>query len=217
MKTKDDDFLKENQIRVVKPFGPAIAWAKIPDTLVKNLNNYIDKIIEDKKKLKELDHGKGLVGDVTQEFKLEKDFAEKIGWIDFLKKGTSAWISLATQKKITKFDLISSWVIRQFKGEYNPLHWHGGHISGVGYLKIPKFISKNKNKTNIDGTIDFINGNKMFLSDSIYNHQPKVGDVILFPHYLMHTAYPFKSNEERRSFSFNLEIDSKIANVFSNE
>jgi len=55
----------------------------------------------------------------------------------------------------------------------------------------------------------------MFLSDSIYNHQPKVGDVILFPHYLMHTAYPFKSTGERRSFSFNLEIDSKIANVFS--
>ena len=70
-------------------------------------------------------------------------------------------------------------------------------------------------KSKIDGTIDFINGNKMFLSDSIYNHQPRVGDVILFPHYLMHTAYPFKSTGERRSFSFNLEIDSKIANVFS--
>ena len=91
---------------------------------------------------------------------------------------------------------------------------HDGHISGVGYLKIPKFVLKNRNKTNIDGSIDFINGNKMLLSESIYNHQPKVGDMILFPHYLMHTAYPFKSNGERRSFSFNLEIDKKIANVF---
>ena len=72
-----------------------------------------------------------------------------------------------------------------------------------------------KIKSKIDGTIDFINGNKMFLSDSIYNHQPKKGDVILFPHYLMHTAYPFKASGERRSFSFNLEIDKKIANVFS--
>ena len=66
-----------------------------------------------------------------------------------------------------------------------------------------------------DGSIDFISGNKMLLSESIHNHQPKTGDVILFPHYLMHTAYPFKSNGERRSFSFNLEIDQKIANVFS--
>ena len=92
-------------------------------------------------------------------------------------------------------------------------------------LKIHKFTCKkkpkllttknNKKKSKTDGTIDFINGNKMFLSDSIYNHQPKEGDVILFPNYLMHTAYPFNSSGERRSFSFNLEIDSKIANVFS--
>ena len=42
--------------------------------------------------------------------------------------------------KITKFNLIDSWVVRQFKNEYNPIHWHSGHISGVGYLKVPKLI-----------------------------------------------------------------------------
>ena len=63
----------------------------------------------------------------------------------------------------------------------------------------------------------FINGNKMFLNNSIFNHNPKVGDVILFPNYLMHTAYPFTSKGERRSFSFNAEIDNNIANVFKNE
>ena len=42
-------------------------------------------------------------------------------------------------------------------------------------------------------------------------------DMILFPNYLMHTAYPFQSGEERRSFSFNVEIDQKIANVFKHE
>jgi hypothetical protein len=55
----------------------------------------------------------------------------------------------------------------------------------------------------------------MFLSDSIYNHQPKIGDVLLFPNYLMHTVYPFTAKGERRSFSFNLEIDKNIANIFS--
>ena len=118
-------------------------------------------------------------------------------------------------KKVKNVSIINFWVVRQFNNEYNPVHYHDGHISGVGYLKVPKFISKNNKKVNTDGTIDFINGNKMFLSDSIFNLQPKVGDVILFPNYLMHTVYPFKSNEERRSFSFNLKIDSKIANVFS--
>jgi len=45
MKTKDDDFLKENQIKVVKPFGPAIAWSKIPNDLVKSLSEvFTDKL-----------------------------------------------------------------------------------------------------------------------------------------------------------------------------
>ena len=221
MKTKDDDFLKENQIKVVKPFGPAIAWAKIPNNLVESLNNYIDKIIEDEKKLKELDHGKGLAGDVTQEFRLEKDFAEKIGWIDFLKRGTSAWITMATQKKITKFELISSWVVRQFKGEYNPLHWHGGHISGVGYLKTPKTfgepVQKESKSENSNGHLELIHGSRMFLSNSSVKFKPEVGNFYFFPNYMMHTVYPFSgSDEERRSISFNANIDDVIYDVYKN-
>ena len=54
----------------------------------------------------------------------------------------------------------------------------------------------------------------MFLNKSIYNHTPKVGDLILFPNYLMHTAYPFVVDGERRSFSFNVELDKKVADVF---
>ena len=83
-------------------------------------------------------------------------------------------------------------------------------------FKTYKNVYNNLRKhTKTDGSIDFINGSRMLLSESIFNHQPKVGDMILFPHYLMHTAYPFKTKGERRSFSFNLEIDKKIANVFS--
>ena len=41
--------------------------------------------------------------------------------------------------------------------------------------------------------------------------KPKVGEFWFFPHYLMHTVYPFKnSDEERRSISFNAKIDDKI-------
>ena len=83
-------------------------------------------------------------------------------------------------------------------------------------MKIPKFTTNKKSLTT-NGTIDFINGNKMFLNNSIFNHNPRVGDVILFPNYLMHTAYPFTSKGERRSFSFNAEIDKSIVNVFKNE
>ena len=76
-------------------------------------------------------------------------------------------------------------------------------------------MKKQLKNTKTNGTIDFISGQKSFLSNSIHNHVPKVGDMIIFPNYLMHTAYPFKSKGERRSFSFNLEIDQRIANVFT--
>ena len=65
-------------------------------------------------------------------------------------------------------------------------------------------VKNKKIKTN--GTIDFINGQKSFLSNSIYNVIPKVRDLLIFPNYLMHTAYPFNINGERRSFSFNVKL-----------
>jgi hypothetical protein len=67
-----------------------------------------------------------------------------------------------------------------------------------------KMVKNKKIKTN--GTIDFINGQKGFLSKSIYNVVPKLRELIIFPNYLLHTAYPFNINGERRSFSFNAKI-----------
>ena len=55
----------------------------------------------------------------------------------------------------------------------------------------------------------------MFLCKSTLNIVPKVGDFYFFPNYLMHTVFPFKdSNEERRSISFNANIDDEIYNVY---
>ena len=203
-------------MKVISPFGPKIAKLKISNNFIKKLNNEVDKIISKKNLLKKFDYSNKLVGQVKQEFQIPKSFIKK-NLEKTIYNEVNKYIYKSLGKKISKIKIKNFWVVRQFNNEYNPIHFHDGHISGVGYLKIPKFILKNRKKTNIDGSIDFINGNKMLLSESIYNHQPKVGDMILFPHYLMHTAYPFKSNGERRSFSFNLEIDKKIANVFKNE
>ena len=201
-------------MKVISPFGPKIAKLKFSTKLINKINNEVDKILSKKNLLKKLDYSKKLVGQVKQEFQLPKSFITK-NLEKVIFNEVEKYVFQTLGKKVKRISIKNFWIVRQFNNEYNPIHYHDGHISGVGYLKIPKFISKNSKKSKIDGTIDFVNGNKMFLSDSIYNHQPKVGDVILFPHYLMHTAYPFKSTGERRSFSFNLEIDSKIANVFS--
>ena len=200
-------------MKVLSPFGPKIASLKLSKSSIKKINIEVDKIISKKNLLKKLDYSNKLVGQVKQEFQLPKIFIKK-NLEKILYKAVKDYIFKSLGKKISKIKIKNFWIVRQFNDEYNPIHFHDGHISGVGYLKIPKF-SKNKKHTQTDGSIDFINGNKMLLSECIFNHQPKVGDMILFPHYLMHTAYPFKTKGERRSFSFNLEIDKKIANVFS--
>ena len=206
-------------IETIKPFGPSIAKITIPSEIISGMNKYVEEVIEDEKRSKDLNYGNQLAGNVQQEFLLDIEFMKKINWGEFLGKVCQEWINKEHNISIKKFDIISSWIVRQFENEYNPIHYHDGQLSGVGYLKIPKNMNKNnvlKNKKiKTNGTIDFINGSKMFLNESIYNHSPKVGDVLLFPNYLMHTAYPFSTSGERRSFSFNVEIDKKIANIFS--
>ena len=208
------------EYKFIKHFGPSVFKVKIPQNIVQDLNDYVDKIILDKKKQKELDYGNQLIGDVAQEFKLEKEIMEKSGWIDFLGQSASKWIELQTEKKITKFELIESWIVRQFKNEYNPVHWHSGHLSGAGFLKIPSsfgnFLQKKDSMEYPGGALELIHGSKAFLSNAKYRITPKVGDFYFFPNYLMHTVYPFKdSDDERRSISFNAKIDDGIYNDYS--
>jgi uncharacterized protein (TIGR02466 family) len=200
-------------MKVISPFGPKIAKLKISKSIVNKINNEVEKIINQKKLSKKHDYSKKLVGQVQQEIELSKSFIKK-NLKKNITEAVNKFIKKTTGKISKKIKIKNLWVVRQFANEYNPVHFHDGHISGVGYLKIPKNIFKDKKNINTNGTIDFINGNKMFLNESIHNHKPKIGDVILFPHYLMHTAYPFTVEGERRSFSFNIEIDNHIANIF---
>ena len=207
------------EAKFIKTFGPSIVKAKIPEKLLNDLNEYVDKIIEDKEKAKKLDLGPKLAGDVTQEFQLEGEFAKKIGWLRFLANVTSEWIKFETGKKITEFNVSSSWIVRQFKNEYNPIHWHSGHISGAGFLKVPKtlggHLQDKGDKKYSGGNLNLIHGSNMFLSRSMYEIKPEVGDFYFFPHYVMHTVYPFKgTEEERRSISFNATIDERIYDVY---
>ena len=195
-------------MKIQSPFGPKIAIIKIPKKIVMKINNEVDNILKDKSKIKKSDYSKKLVGEVKQELELSKNFVNKY-LIRFLKINVKNFIKQSSKKNIKDIQLKNLWVVRQFKNEYNPIHYHSGSISGVGYLKMPKNLNKGKKKSKTNGTIDFIHGSRSLLNKSIFNHKPKVGDMIIFPNYLMHTAYPFNVDGERRSFSFNLENDKK--------
>ena len=62
----------EIKFEQIRAFGPSILKVSIPQQIIDSLNLYIDQIVSDKKKSEKLDHGKRLVADATQEFRIEK-------------------------------------------------------------------------------------------------------------------------------------------------
>ncbi len=195
---------------VLKPFGPSIVKIKMSNEMIKKINEYVDSVIKDEEKIKKLDEGDKLIGKVQQEFLMEVEFMKKIKWADFLAASVSSWAKEELNKEIKHFELIKSWVVRQFKNDYNPVHWHTGDISGVGYLKVPSYLgntSQPDKKTNENGKLQLIFGSPNLFSKSTYLVKPEIGDFYLFPNYLMHTVYPFSgTDEERRSVSFNAKV-----------
>ena len=195
---------------IFKPFGPSIVKISIPEDIISSMNSYVEEIIKDKEKLKENDEGHKLAGNVYQEFLLDTDFMKKIKWANFLAANVSSWAKEELNKEIKHFELIKSWVVRQFKSDYNPVHWHTGDISGVGYLKVPSYLgntSQPNKKTNENGKLQLIFGSPNLFSKSTYLVKPEIGDFYLFPNYLMHTVYPFSgTDDERRSVSFNAKV-----------
>ena len=201
-------------MKILSPFGPKLGKVKIPSKIISQLNNEVNKIIESKSKIKKRDYSKKVVGQVYQEIQISKNFINKY-LKKFISKQVSNYLKKSINLKPKKFIIKNLWVVRQFKNEYNPVHFHDGYVSAVGYLMVPKNLTKSKKKIYTNGTIDFINGTKTYLSNSIHNHKPKTGDMIIFPNNLMHTAYPFNVDGERRSFSFNIDLDIKTKKILN--
>ena len=192
----------------IKPFGPTIGKTKISKKFFDKLN----KEFEGKSNSKKVDYSSKLASQIKNEIKISDNFIKK-NLEKEIKINITKFLLKEKIKNIKYIKILNLWVVSQFKGEYNPIHYHEGDLSGVGYLKLPKGMTNNKmvknKKLKTNGTIDFINGQRGFLSKSIYNVLPKVKDLLIFPNYLMHTAYPFNIDGERRSFSFNVKINYK--------
>ena len=192
-------------MKTFRAFGPTLGKGKLSKKIIVSLNNYVEKSHISKKN----DYSSKLASQIKSEIKIPKIIVNNSLSKELI-KNIKIYLDKSDVKKIKEIKIINLWVVRQLKNEYNPIHYHEGQLSGVGYLKIPKDMNKNKlvknKKFKTNGTVDFINGQTHFLSKSIYNLNPKLGDLLIFPNYLMHTAYPFNVDGERRSFSFNVKI-----------
>ena len=113
------------------------------------------------------------------------------------------------------------WGVSQWAGELNPAHMHYGELAGVLYTKMPESIDKERKAEDhypSVGDIVFMCGDPKIFSGHKLQHPPEVGDIFMFPSWLTHMVYPFRTpNEERRSVSFNLRLVPKDATLTTDE
>ena len=103
--------------------------------------------------------------------------------------------------------LISSWTVLGQEHGYHTLHKHNYdkdkplHVASVIYLDVPKTLEKEDLKETNNFYCLFNNNNDI----KYYSHNPKIGDLMVFPVWLWHGAYP-----QGKGMRQTLNMDFKI-------
>ena len=198
-----------SNVKLVKPFGPLVMMAELPETVVKSLNEIVD-VVKDKK-----DMGSRLAGQIKSESEIPHSMLEQKNIMNVLhtvgksyvaqaylnagKKDLHDAVNITTQMR-------SIWSVSQYENEYNPQHNHSNcQISAVLYLKIPSMTPRNiVGKSNLDGKIEFTfcNTDSIFTTGSFVVN-PKVGTLLLFPSHLHHRLTLNDRSDIRYSMAMN--------------
>ena len=218
-----------NEDKFLEPFSPAILERQVPQKFIDIVNRVGDEVLSDETKSREWDFSENLVGKVRKEVQIPiVDKAEKKYCLDYMKESCLLFLQEMLKKNRTyewnkltgvgtsqnlypsleNIHLANSWIVSQYKGEYNPWHKHSGNFSAVMYLKIPEGMNDFMEKEYEDhypssGLIQFMYGESQDFRSDTLTCLPEVGKMYLFPSWLKHSVYPFYCEGERRSLSFN--------------
>ena len=206
-------------------FSPTILETQVPNRFVDIINATGDDVLSSEQKSAKWDWSHKLVGKVSKEIQIPVDDADdrvflfktmKQGCLNYInyiisKNRAYGWYKLAGRDgkpTIDNIHLTHSWIVSQYAGEYNPYHHHTGDFSAVVYLKIPPNMEEELNVEFTDhyptnGLIEFMYGENCDMRSDTIKFKPEVGTMLVFPSYLKHFVYPFYSEGERRSMSFN--------------
>lgn len=201
---------------VKKFFGPTFGLFSLPDDAIDALIKMTDKILKDSSSES---HGSHLAGIIKNEKFIYKEDFIKAGVNQILENCVKSYIITTAKQHLAHLDefkyesmINNAWIVSQFENEYNPIHSHTNcDISAVLYLKTPDIKGRRnltEKKNDDDGDINFVYGSPQerdldVLDKGVWGFNPQVGDLFIFPSYLLHTVYPFIGNEERRSLAFN--------------
>jgi hypothetical protein len=114
-----------------------------------------------------------------------------------------------------EYDLIDMWINYMKPGDFNPIHAHGGDLSFVLFLDVPKELDEEifsfEGTSSEPGclTFQFANQARPQWATTKIHVVPKTGDLYIFPALLEHTVAPFKSDVIRISVSGNFQIKNR--------
>ncbi len=203
----------------VKPFGPWIMVDSVSEALVARLNEIADKVLADEQASSSLDWSHHLAGNVYKEIlvpfadEAERDRAlsEFKGKVLHYYERLLAEDCVPIPREIgpdgVRFE--GMWLVSQKPGDFNPVHKHGGDFSAVVYLRLPEGMEAEweaEDHYPTAGLIEFIDGRPNRFARTGYRVRPRPGMLLLFPAWLLHTVYPFRTQGERRSMSFNVVL-----------
>jgi hypothetical protein len=147
----------------------------------------------------------------TEKFYKEINRHVSVALLNFEKKYFKDPMEADKYKSISFSFGEGAWINFQKSGEFNPIHHHTGTLSAIIYIDIPEIIKEENKKQNSNapsvGAVCWIYGNAtggMLCTDYNFTHQPSTGEIFIFPSGLQHLVYPFFSNVERISMSFNI-------------
>ena len=203
---------------IYQPFGPSILKSTLPQSFINLLNVEADTILHDEKLSKEHDWSHNLAGNVKKEVAIDQN---KIpNFPEFLITMAKQYYKHTIEKDPIEGSKVGFrvWVVSQYAGDFNPMHIHDANLSGVAFLKIPPKFNEEYEKEDhhpTAGCLEFLGSMPNHFARHSYIVKPKVGEFYLFPSWLTHQVYPFRSEGERRSLAFNIHftIDKPIKGV----
>ena len=203
---------------IYQPFGPSILKTTLPQGFVNLLNAEADHILYDDNLSKEHDWSHNLAGNVKKEVAIDQN---KIpNFPEFMITMAKAYYKHTINAEPAEGSKVSFrvWVVSQYAGDFNPMHIHDANLSGVAFLKIPlgfdnEYEAEAHHPT--AGCLEFLGSMPNHFARHSYIAKPQVGDFYLFPSWLTHQVYPFRSEGERRSLAFNIHftMDKPIKGV----
>lgn len=187
------------EMEFLSPFGPLIGRTQVPSYLVEHINEHVDGLLQP---------GEGGERQLSEEFSLSGGDDSLVHWVA---KQVDRYVFGVERAQAAQIQLQQLWVVSQYADTASPMHFHSGEISGVLYLRVPEVEADQEDERNYiagrkAGYINFMIGGKQRFSRSLISFKPVVGELFVFPCWLLHGAEPFAGQGERRSLAFNAVI-----------